>query len=127
MDAPELLAKYQDGKMTDLTGLWKAVTRPLKSHLRQGDVYLHLAHVLGLPFTRIVYLYEFKPNQMVKEFTITYDAERAKPLIAKAEYVMYAVEHGNPPKCIKGSGCKDCKAFPQPRRRTVAGTRADVS
>lgn len=127
IDAPDLLARYQEGKHTDLTGLWKAVTRPLKSHLIQGDIYLHLAHVLGLPFTQMVYLYEFKPNQMTKEFTIKYDRERSMQWIAKAERVKYAVEHGIPPACIKGTGCKQCNAFPQPRRRTVAGTRPDIT
>ena len=128
IDAPELLSAHQEGRMTDLTGLWKAVRRPLRSHLIQGDIYLHLAHILDLPFRQIVYLYEFKPNQLTKEFTIRYDADRVKPLIAKAEYVMYAVEHRNPPKCPKGpAGCKQCKAVPRQPRRTVAGRRADLT
>jgi hypothetical protein len=126
MDAPDLLRKHQDGRMTDLTGLWRDITRPLRSHLAQGDVYLHLAHVLGLPFDQIVYLYEFKPNQMVKEFTIKYDAGRSMRLIAKAEQIKYAVEHGIPPKCIKPSGCKQCSVFPK-MRRTVAATRTSVT
>jgi len=128
MDAPDLLARHQDGRMTDLTSLWRDVTKPLKSHLIQGDIYLHLAHVLGLPFTQIVYLYEFKANQMTKEFAIKYSPDRVKPLVAKVEHVMYAVEHANPPKCVKGpGGCKECTAFPQKPRRTVAGTRAGIS
>ena len=113
--------------MTDLTGLWRAITKPLRSHLIQGDIYLHLAHILGLPFTRIVYLYEFKPNQMTKEFTIQYSPDRAAKLVAKIEAVKYAVEHGIPPQCINKVGCKQCNAFPQRPRRTVAGTRNDVS
>ena len=126
MDAPELLERYQEGKMTDLTGLWRGgIVKPLVSHLRQGDVYLHLAHVLGLPFTQIVYLYEFKPNQMTKEFTIKYDAGRSMKLVAKAEQVKYAIETGVAPPCIKKTGCKQCNAFP--RRRTVAATRANLS
>ncbi len=125
MDAPDLLGQYQDGKMTDLTGLWKAITKPLVSHLKQGDVYLHLAHVLGLPFDQIVYLYEFKPNQMTKEFTIKYDAGRSMKLVAKAEQVKYAIETGVAPPCIRKTGCKQCNAFP--RRRTVAATRADLT
>lgn len=128
MDAPALLKEYQEDGKTDLTGLWKAIRRPLRSHLNQGDIYLHLAHVLDLPYTQIVYLYEFKANQMTREFTITYNAERVKPLIAKAEHVMYAVEHGIPPECIKGpGGCKECNAFPPTKRRTVAGTRSDIT
>lgn len=125
MDAPDLLAQHQEGKMTDLTGLWKSINKPLVSHLRQGDVYLHLAHVLGLPFDQIVYLYEFKPNQMTREFTIKYDPERSMKMVAKAEQVKYAIESGIAPRCIRGHGCKQCDVFP--RRRTVAGTRADVS
>ena len=127
IDAPALLSRYQDGKYTDLTGLWKGITKPLKSHLRQGDVYLHLAHVLGLPFTKIVYLYEFKANQLTKEFTVEYSPERSRALVAKAESIKYAVDHGIPPDCIKGTGCKECNAFPQPRRRTVARTRHDLT
>lgn len=125
IDAPDLLARYQDGKMIDLTALWKSINKPLVSHLRQGDVYLHLAHVLGLPFDQIVYLYEFKPNQMTREFTIKYDPERSMKMVAKAEQVKYAIESGIAPRCIRGHGCKQCDVFP--RRRTVAGTRADVS
>lgn len=125
-DSPDLLKTYQDGKLTDMTGLWNAVRRPFKSHLIQGDIYLHLAHVLGLPYTQIIYLYECKWHQMAKEFTIKYDPERSGKLIAKAEAVMYALERGIPPVCIKGTGCKQCDAFHIPRR-TVAGTRSDVN
>jgi hypothetical protein len=123
MDAPDLLKRHTDGRMTDLTGLWRDITRPLRSHLAQGDTYLHLAHVLGLPFTQIVYLYEFKPNQMVKEFTIKYDAGRSMKLVAKAEAIKYAVDHGKPPECISPGSCKQCDAYP--KRRTVASRRAD--
>lgn len=121
IDSPDLLKKHQDGKHTNLTGLWRDITRPLRSHLIQGDVYLHLAHVLGLPFSRIVYLYEFKPNQMTKEFVIEYDPVRSAKLIAKADIVRYAVESGVAPPCIKPGECKQCDAFKV--RRTVAGTR----
>ena len=128
MDAPELLERYTHGKATDLTGLWRAVTRPLRSHLAQGDTYLHLAHVLGLPFTQIVYLYEFKANQQCKEFTVKYDAGRSMKLVAKTQAVKYAVDNGLPPgsiACINPGLCKQCKAYPS-KRRTVAG-RPDVS
>jgi hypothetical protein len=125
MDAPDLLKRHTDGRMTDLTGLWRDITRPLRSHMKQGDTYLHLAHVLGLPFTQIVYLYEFKPNQMVKEFTIRYDAERSMRLVAKAQDVKYAVDHGKPPACISPGKCKQCDAYP--KRRTVASRRSDLS
>ena len=72
MDAPDLLARYHEGKADRPDRALAGHHRPLKSHLVQGDIYLHLAHVLGLPFTQIVYLYEFKANQLTKEFTIKY-------------------------------------------------------
>lgn len=125
MDAPDLLRRYQEDGKTDLTGLWKGITKPLVSHLKQGDVYLHLARVLGLPFTQIVYLYEFKANQMTKEFTIKYDEGRSMKLVAKAEQVKYALDHDIAPPCIAKVGCKQCNAFP--RRRTVAATRASLT
>lgn len=125
LDSPTLLSRHQDSGSTHLGKLWRDIRKPLKSHLIQGDVYCHLAHVLGLPFTRIVYLYEFKPNQLTKEFVINYDPERVKPLIAKAEVVKYAVEHGEPPACNNASGgCSQCKPYER-RRRTVAGRRSE--
>ena len=127
-DAPDLLGRHTDGQHVNLTGLWRDITKPLRSHLVQGDIYLHLAHVLGLPFTQIVYLYESKWNQMTKEFTIKYSPDRVKPLVAKVEAVKYAVEHAAPPRCVRGpGGCKECNAFPQRPRRTVAGTRTDFT
>lgn len=126
MDAPDLLEKFQTGKMTDMTGLWRAIRRPFKSHLIQGDIYLHLAHILGLPYTQIIYLYECKWHQMVQEFTIKYDPVRSGKLIAKAEAIVHAIDSGIPPECIKKTGCKQCNAFPQ-TRRTVARTRSDLS
>jgi hypothetical protein len=124
-DAPDLLKKYQDGKLTDLQGLWNAIRRPLGSHLIQGDIYLGVARELGLPFTQIVYLYECKWHQMSREFTIQYNEERSEKLLAKARAVMYALESGIPPECIKKTGCKQCEAFPTVRR-TVARTRDDI-
>lgn len=123
-DAPDLLKKYQEGKLTDMQGLWNAIRRPLNSHLKQGDIYLGVAHELGLPFTQIVYLYECKWHQMAREFTIKYDPERSEKLIAKARAVMYSLESGIPPACIKGEGCKQCNAFGV-TRRTVARSRND--
>lgn len=121
IEAPSLLARFQDGRNIDLTGLWRGVERPLQGHVRQGDVYLSLANILGLPFTKMIYLYEFKPNQMTKEFTVTYDDERAAPLIAKALTVKYAVDGSKPPpECTTPGGCKQCKPYePVKKRRTV--------
>ena len=113
MDAPDLLARHTNGKHTDLTGLWRDITRPLRSHLRQGDVYLHLAHVLGLPFTQIVYLYEFKANQLTKEFTVKYDAGRSMLLVAKAQEIKYAVDHGIPRRASSRTSARNASCSPR--------------
>jgi hypothetical protein len=126
MEAPDLLARHTIGKHTDLTGLWRGITRPLRSHVRQGDTYLHLANVLGLPYTQIVYLYEFKANQMVKEFTVKYDRDRSMLLVAKAQDIKYGVDYGISPACITPGKCKQCDAYPK-TRRTVARTRPHPS
>lgn len=125
IDAPEFLQRYQhkqDKKtLTDLTNLWRDLSRPLKSHLRQGDVYLWLAKQSGLPFNKIIYVYEFKPNQQVKEFSIKWDAEaerRVKPLIDLAEDIEYALETKQEVPCnISQYGCDQCRVAKPPKRK----------
>jgi hypothetical protein len=120
VDAPEFLARYQDGNKTDLTALWKGLERPLKSHLKQGDVYLWLANQLGLPFDKIVYLYEFKANQLVKEFTIPYNEERVQPLIDKVYMIQDALKLGMDVPCnISMQGCDKCRAVKPRKVRNV--------
>lgn len=120
IDAPEFLSRYQDHGKTDLTGLWKGLERPLKSHLKQGDVYLWLANKIGLPFDKIVYLYEFKANQLVKEFTIPYNEERVQPLIDKVNLIEYAVANNTEVPCsISQQGCDQCRAVKPRKVRNV--------
>lgn len=120
IDAPELLARFQDKGKTDLTGLWRALERPLKSHLRQGDIYLWLANQMGLPFDRIIYLYEFKANQMVKEFTVHYSEDRVQPLVDKAKLIEYALEtKQNVPCTVSEYGCDQCKQAKPRKTRSV--------
>jgi hypothetical protein len=100
IDAPELLKQHQQGQLTDLNGLFKSITRPLKSHLKQGDIYLWLARRMGLPFDTMTYVYEFKANQMAKEFTIKYSEERVQPMLDIAGQIAYCVREGKPfPRC----------------------------
>lgn len=76
-----------DGRtVVDHDGLWKAINRPLKSHLKQGMMYLWLAKQMGLPYDRIVFIYEFKSTQATKTFEVRL-SERilAEPLAILAE------------------------------------------
>jgi hypothetical protein len=104
MEAPKLLARYvcknSRGKtIYDLDSLWRELKRPFTSHVRQVNVYLWLAELLGLPFTKMTFLYEFKSNQNVKEWTITKSAAILDPLLDKARKVEYSLETGVPPLC----------------------------
>jgi hypothetical protein len=120
MDAPDILYKYQDGRNTDLQGLWRAIQKPLKSHLRQGDIYLWLAEQMGYSFTQMAYVYEFKPTQQVKEFLVKPSTRRIQPLLDKADEITYALQRAgyNPPECVHG-GCGQCNVETSRKKRRV--------
>jgi hypothetical protein len=107
---PEFLAKYYRGGIYDLDAAWKDIRRPLMSHVRQTNIYLWLAKEMGLPFDSCAVIYEFKPNQQVKEFGVSLNSDTMEPLIARAQEVKVALETGKPPKCSHG-GCKYCGVF----------------
>jgi hypothetical protein len=112
IDAPELLGKYYhaDVKLYDLDKLWRELARPLPSHIRQASVYLWLAREMGLPFTQMNFLYEFKANQQTREFVITLSDSVIEPLLEKARLIEVAIAAGVPPECEFG-GCKECQAY----------------
>lgn len=118
LDAPKLLSQNyhklegSDKKAYDLDAIWKGLSAPLTSHQRQGQLYLWVAKQAGLPFDTLVFLYEFKPNQQVKEFTVTLVDEIVQPMLDEARQIKLALDniHYAPPKCPKG-GCKYCLAI----------------
>ncbi len=103
MDAPNLLARntvrHQGRTVYDLDRIWKELSRPFSNHLRQVNIYLHLAEVLGLPFDKAVLFYEYKANQQVKEFVVTKSASVLDPLLDKARGIEVALGTGVPPPC----------------------------
>lgn len=117
-EEPQLLRKYQvettDGrKIYDMDALWKGLRRPLSSHIRQTAIYLALCQEMGLPFDKVVFLYEFKANQAVKEFTVKYNPAIAEPLLDQALDVKYALAQGRPVPRPPHTGldtkvCKEC-------------------
>jgi hypothetical protein len=104
---PSLLAKHYMGGMYNLDGVWKSITRPFMSHVRQVNIYLWLAQQMGLPFDSCAVVYEYKVNQQVKEFEVKLSMDIMRPIIVKADEVRVAVERGLPPACPSG-GCKSC-------------------
>jgi hypothetical protein len=113
-EAPTLLEQntYEVGgkKIVDIDGIWKNLHRPLLSHVKQGNIYLWMAKEMGLPFDSIVFLYEFKPNQMSKEFQIKLSEDILLPMIETAEKIERALDTGIPPQC-PFNGCAQCTAY----------------
>lgn len=115
MEMPALMAQYNN----DIDVVWKNIRTPLRSHQLQGQVYLHLCHLMveeGLleeAPNEIVFLYELKANQEYKEFVVKYNPEYTADIFDKARDVAWAVENNRPPVCNQNStkGCKRCEPF----------------
>jgi hypothetical protein len=102
MDAPALLRKHThltvDGKqLPDMTGLWQDITRPFRPHIKQANIYLWIAALLGIDVDEMEFIYEFKANQQVRHFTIKLSPSVINPLLEKAETVKNGLATGNPP------------------------------
>jgi hypothetical protein len=120
IEAPTLYARHMKNGLLDLQGLWRDINRPLQTHLNQGDIYLWIAQLRGLPFNQISYVYESKWNQQVKEFVIEYSEERSQKLVAQAKVVKEAVQSGRAPDCKFPGKCAGCLPYDsRPPARTV--------
>jgi rubrerythrin len=118
MEEPGLLKDHLvetvDGKKVyDLDAIWKNLRRPLPSHLRQTGIYLALAKEMGLPFDKVVFIYEYKANQAVKEFVIEGTPRIIEHLLDSALDVKYALEKGKEvprpgDRTRESKGCKEC-------------------
>ena len=115
MEMPAMLAQYNN----DIDVVWKNIRTPLRSHQLQGQVYLHLCHLMveeGLMEAapdEIVFIYELKANQEYKEFVVKYNAEYTAEIFDKARDVAWAVENDREPVCNINleEGCKRCAPF----------------
>ena len=114
MEMPALMAQYNN----DIDLVWKNLRTPLRPHQLQGQIYLHLCHlmveegVLEEAPNEIVFLYELKANQEYKEFVVKYNPEYTAELFANAEEVTAAYNSGVAPICnINKEGCKRCGPY----------------
>lgn len=114
-EQPSLLAEAEG----DLDKAWRNIRQPFYSHRLQGQVYLHLTHLMveeGLLESapdEIVFIYELKSNQDYKEFLVKYDPEFVAPYFEAALDVAWAVDNDTPPACNIDpvNGCKRCESF----------------
>lgn len=117
IEAPEIYAKNSSGQMIDLQGLWKDIEKPFPSHVRQGQLYLALCRMMGYEYNRIIFIYEAKFNQGVKEFVVNYDPDFCNEMFAHCQSIVDALNGGEPPLCPNGSSCKECEKYGAPLSR----------
>ena len=97
IEAPALWLRYVE-EGWDLNRLWREIRYPFPSHLRQGNLYLYMAQSLGIDVPEIVFLYESKFNQAVKEFTVRVSSRILDPLLEGCRTVIRGQKSGFPPE-----------------------------
>lgn len=117
-DSPKLVSehtlKIEGRSVVDHEGLWKAVKRPLRSHLVQGLMYLWMCKQMGLPYDRIVFIYENKTTQATKTFEVKLTERHLKDYLATLEEVKRAHQEGVAPARpeLFAPESKPCNACP---------------
>ena len=86
-----LFAPYAKNEIT-IDALWSSVKHPFDSHVRQLQLYMHC---LGIHDGIIIY--EWKPTQDVKEFSVPYQPELVAPILASCMTVQLSLEEELPP------------------------------
>lgn len=111
---PRMLKSYttktEAGRtIIDFDSLWRELRMPFPAHLKQGNMYLRMSGR-----RKMVYIYESKVHQQVKEFIITYNPEVIAELIDDAKDVKYALDKGVPPDrpSWASTARKTCKTCP---------------
>ena len=91
-EAPRLYQRYLDG--TKAEDIWDAISHPFGSHMRQGQLYLWMAWP---NYEQIVFIYESKFTQQVKEFVVDYNKTFIAPVLETAKEVSQGVRAGVAP------------------------------
>jgi len=107
-EAPRLYEQYLNGTPAD--EIWFQINRPFGSHLKQGMLYIWLS---GGRYDRILYIYESKFTQQVKEFMVKFNPTVIAPILESAKDVAQGVRAGIPPDrptwaAPDGPICKGC-------------------
>jgi hypothetical protein len=97
-EAPTLWDMYNNN--VPLVKIWQEIKRPFPSHARQGMTYMYLANrgASDLYVPEMVFLYEWKPTQAVKEFVVKFQPRYIERILAGAQMVTDALETGRAPK-----------------------------
>lgn len=95
---------------TSENDMWKKVRQPFPTHLRQLNLYMYC---LGIHDG--VFIYEWKANQDVKEFSVRYQPELIEDILAGCKSVIHGLESGIPPMrptLAESSDSRICKNCP---------------
>jgi hypothetical protein len=117
-EQPNFVARYEmateKGTVVDLMRLWKDFRRPLPSAVKQGNLYLYLAReYAGLDVSKILFIYDFKATQESKAFSVAYDDDLARSIVALIRRMADCVTTGTIPDCSISytNGCPDCRPY----------------
>jgi hypothetical protein len=94
----KLFERYQSEQLTP-DELWFNINRPFSTHIRQGQLYLHIAKTAFpyLEIDEIVFIYEWKATQEVKEFVVRYNQDFIAGVLRDASSVVGSVGTGVAP------------------------------
>ena len=115
IEAPSYYDRFMSGEWNHQQ-LWNEIKRPFPTHIRQGMLY---SFCQGM--RPVIFIYECKWNQAIKEFTVQYTEEVIAPVLGFCLDIKYAVKKRKPlprPKWADPEhvACKAC-----PYRRTCYG------
>lgn len=115
-EAPGFHDKLQSGEWT-INETWNAIKRPFPTHIRQAMIY---AYCKGID--TIIFIYEWKPSQSVKMFTVKFSEELVNPILEVCKDIKWAVEKKRPVERPRWASPdhKECKACPY-RKTCYAG------
>jgi hypothetical protein len=115
-----LYEQYQNNVALDQ--IWMQISRPFPSHVRQGSLYLYMATRGNNPDVPVpkemVFIYEWKPTQEVKEFTVKYSPRWVERMLGGAQMVTDALDLGRPPQrphWAEDEMSRNCRSCPYRR------------
>lgn len=108
-EKPALFADYAAGKLS-IDEVWKNIKSPFASHVRQGHIYMHCRKL-----DTIIFIYEWKPTQEIKEFVVKYNPDILEPILKNCKLVIKHLEDKavpDRPEWAVNKSCSGCKYCP---------------
>lgn len=108
-EKPALYADYADKKLT-IDEMWKNIKSPFASHSRQGQIYMHCRKL-----DTIIFIYEWKPTQEIKEFIVKYNPDIVNPILNNCKLVLSHLDSNTTPdrpEWAVAKTCAGCKYCP---------------